>query len=378
MSQIPVKCYLLGSKKPLNKKSLDKVKEIRRFNIDACNAYESLVEKVLAHFKDELSSRDHFKIYWLDDEEEFIGFSSQSELQYALDLQSALQLSNGASAQSAVKIYVAKVKEDKEEAGEASPSENPFDAIHPGIVCDGCENAIFGDRYKCTTCADFDLCAKCEQKKVHKESGHTFLKITMPSFFKPGRCPRKRPHQAHFWPHFKPDTDQFKRLGESFKAFLDPFGIDVDYYVDNWNKKRNEGDVKKEDVQMNDVETKAEEKTAEEQKPRTEEQKPAATEASEASNAPSAPVLNSLIMNSSNLMSFDNISNAEQKKSEEIRASDIDLSSFNMVDMEKETQIIKTIEQLKMMGYSDESGFLTRLVSAKEGNLNAVLDALNF
>jgi len=52
--------------------------------------------------------------------------------------------------------------------------------------------------------------------------------------------------------------------------------------------------------------------------------------------------------------------------------------SFVNVDaeVEKDMRIIRAIEALKQMGYSDDGGWLTRLTIAKEGNLNSVLDAI--
>jgi hypothetical protein len=53
---------------------------------------------------------------------------------------------------------------------------------HPGVVCDGCQGSIFGSRFKCTVCHDFDLCATCEGKGMHAK--HDLARI---------RTPRARP-----------------------------------------------------------------------------------------------------------------------------------------------------------------------------------------
>jgi len=51
--------------------------------------------------------------------------------------------------------------------------------IHKNITCDACNiEPIIGNRYKCTECADYDLCEKCESQGIH--SHHLFLKISTP------------------------------------------------------------------------------------------------------------------------------------------------------------------------------------------------------
>lgn len=41
--------------------------------------------------------------------------------------------------------------------------------FHPGVICDNCDFEIVGIRYKCKSCADFDLCQVCKDKNTHSE-----------------------------------------------------------------------------------------------------------------------------------------------------------------------------------------------------------------
>jgi len=51
---------------------------------------------------------------------------------------------------------------------------------HVGVTCDGCQRPIFGIRYKCTECFDFDLCEDCEALQFHPAE-HALLKIRLPT-----------------------------------------------------------------------------------------------------------------------------------------------------------------------------------------------------
>ncbi|PWN36079.1 uncharacterized protein FA14DRAFT_51584 [Meira miltonrushii] len=57
--------------------------------------------------------------------------------------------------------------------------------IHPNVICNGCDKAIVGPRYKCINCADFDWCHSCESNPAlhhvkSEEEPHLFLKINKP------------------------------------------------------------------------------------------------------------------------------------------------------------------------------------------------------
>lgn len=61
--------------------------------------------------------------------------------------------------------------------GAESNTDSP-QAHHYNVICDGCEGSVFGFRYKCLECKDFDLCMTCEGKQMHKE--HTMLRVPEP------------------------------------------------------------------------------------------------------------------------------------------------------------------------------------------------------
>ena len=58
---------------------------------------------------------------------------------------------------------------------------------HVGVVCDGCSSGIFGVRYKCLVCPDYDLCSSCEKQGKHVD--HNMVTIKDPHTFNPWGFP---------------------------------------------------------------------------------------------------------------------------------------------------------------------------------------------
>ncbi|CAL2046753.1 unnamed protein product [Caenorhabditis brenneri] len=56
--------------------------------------------------------------------------------------------------------------------------------ISPDVRCDSCKRSIIGHRFKCTECADFDICQSCEGLAVHSE--HAMLRIVNSGTHVPG------------------------------------------------------------------------------------------------------------------------------------------------------------------------------------------------
>lgn len=215
------------------------------------------------------------------------------------------------------------------------------------------------------------------------------------------------PQQAANNMPFVNNPEQLKSFGENLKKFLDPFGIDVSYYVDSLNKdeakkeenksseqnasKASESEKKEQASKSAEVPTKSDslmDDSIRDSLPSVKEvlipefeqvTAPKSTEKTAETVEPSAPEKDELIDLEKSIhhpfeAAINALKNVAEASAESPDQSIID--GFNLVDIEKELKIIKAIESLRAMGYSDDGGWLTRLVSAKNGNINEVLDAI--
>lgn len=237
--------------------------EIRRFQLQPTvfqrDTYQALKNKIAEVFSLEGSE---FRLYWQDQDGDFVVFSSTSELHEAI---------TASEADGLLRIYVKQTGETdntpSDQASGATESEESTKdgkekVFHPGVVCDGCDASIYGPRFKCIVCPDYDLCSTCEQKGLHPE--HDKFKITHPQTgrgyeaFVPPHCRRwmhrfMKKCQAGQGPcnagasatgegsstepnsgkqgEASTEDEYLKNIGENIASFLDPFGIDVTYEV---------------------------------------------------------------------------------------------------------------------------------------------------
>lgn len=75
---------------------------------------------------------------------------------------------------------------------EPKEEEVPVVSSHQGVehpvYCDSCDEIVYGIRYKCSICHDFDLCEKCERIPNVHTFNHAFLKIKNPKWTSPSAC----------------------------------------------------------------------------------------------------------------------------------------------------------------------------------------------
>ncbi|GFX02471.1 sequestosome-1, partial [Trichonephila clavipes] len=107
-----------------------------------------------------------WELKWKDSENDLILMSSDGELAQAI-----------ANAEDGLlKLYASEKKSESKKDNK----QNMEGEEHPLVICDGCEQNIFGARYKCLQCKNFDLCSSCNYNNKHPH--HDMIKLAHHAF----------------------------------------------------------------------------------------------------------------------------------------------------------------------------------------------------
>ena len=189
MSSISIKAFYLNNFPKNGKLSNIEIKNIKKFEFHP-NQQNEIYKKLFAElnnlFSLKLNNHDEIITCFCDEDDYLISFASDKELMDQAKTNKAsnfniyfLIQSNSISNNQTPSI----VNQDNSDS--MAIISNIFNKTNINIpedkllnlevICDGCKGRIFGFRYKCTKCKDYDLCNECHEKGIHRE--HSFDKL---------------------------------------------------------------------------------------------------------------------------------------------------------------------------------------------------------
>eukprot|EP00731_Ephydatia_muelleri_P030600 Em0022g114a len=409
-----------GQKEPL---------EIRRFFVeqDVSTSYSNLLKKVVEMFR--CVDPDKLDIAWTDKEGDRIVISSDTELAEAttqLDsniLRLTITDRRGKPEEEGEvpeELQIIEEEEIIELEGELLqtpkgkvqlPTQHSIcdrctkgPQLHRGVTCDGCDGPIYGTRFKCLVCPDYDLCSTCESKSGHLE--HNMIAYTSPYergpgswYYRPPWCPWFK-GQESVWMRGRPfdieDRENPLRSicegssGQNGRAdnargkqghgheCADAGGRSGGGGGGRGGRKHGRhgkggrgGEKKSADVglkQTSGSELGVEEKTA------------AVLFAVQPSEGAPNPRVEPLI-NLSEAVGSKNAQDEVMQQAldeflQEVQSEKPDASTDSALSMESE-EMQKALTELEGLGYENTGGWLSQLVKVKKGNIDEVLRALN-
>lgn len=308
--------------------------------------------------------------------------------------------------------------------------------VHAGVICDGCEGQVSGTRFKCTVCPNYDLCSTCQAKGLHKE--HPLLPIFHPmcNMFEwlprgklwrkmrhcmwagaqaqaqaqtqcqaqnqpgPSCCPsgsqqaKSQEGQAqNETPTAQDNMEYLKNIGEGVAALLSPLGIDVDIDVEHEGKKAKvtptppassgppsgksdcssgglskaaDGGPSSEGCTSGGANDQNNQSTDEEW-----------THLSSKEVDPSTGELQSLRMEVDG--GSDNPVPVNQSTTPNQGPSGLrEAALYPHLPQDADPRLVESLSQMLTMGFTDEGGWLTRLLHAKNYDIGAALDTIQY
>ncbi|XP_068884771.1 sequestosome-1 isoform X2 [Aphelocoma coerulescens] len=416
MAALTVKAYLLGKE--------ETAREIRRFSLPPPARYRAIYDRVAELFQGLLRAGPPpaFRMHYKDEDGDLIAFSTDEELELAMPY-----VQDGV-----FRVYIKEKKECKREHRSQCSQEPPRNMVHPNVICDGCEGPVVGTRFKCSVCPDYDLCSTCEGKGIHKEHNMVMFQSPLLNPFEwlpRGRWLRKMRHGVppfpwmHCWGYPGPaapchNSEQPEATAAASSAPAAE-GIEVDIDVEHRGERS-----KVTPTSANQENTNAE---ATSSAPTQNVQTKADwnnTESATQVNVVAEQIQDMVIDPVPTQMedgSFHSQEHSESSSSsggeedwthlssKEVDPSTGELQSLQMPDTdgpssldvprdppqpgptglreaalyphlppEADPRLIESLSQMLSMGFSDEGGWLTRLLQTKNCDIGAALDAIQY
>ncbi|KAM4764171.1 sequestosome-1 isoform 3-T3 [Cyanocitta cristata] len=416
MAALTVKAYLLGKE--------ETAREIRRFSLPPPARYRAIYDRVAELFQGLLRAGPPpaFRMHYKDEDGDLIAFSTDEELELAMPY-----VQDGV-----FRVYIKEKKECKREHRSQCSQEPPRNMVHPNVICDGCEGPVVGTRFKCSVCPDYDLCSTCEGKGIHKEHNMVMFQSPLLNPFEwlpRGRWLRKMRHGVppfpwmHCWGYPGPaapcqNSEQPEATAAASSA-PPAEGIEVDIDVEHRGERS-----KVTPTSANQENTNAE---ATSSAPTQNVQTKADwnnTESATQVNVVAEQIQDMVIDPVPTQMedgSFHSQEHSESSSSsggeedwthlssKEVDPSTGELQSLQMPDTdgpssldvpqdppqpgptglreaalyphlppEADPRLIESLSQMLSMGFSDEGGWLTRLLQTKNCDIGAALDAIQY
>ncbi|XP_042682528.1 sequestosome-1 isoform X2 [Centrocercus urophasianus] len=416
MAALTVKAYLLGKE--------DATREIRRFSLMPPVRYQAVHDRVAELFQGLLRAGPPpaFRMHYKDEDGDLIAFSTDEELDMAMPY-----VQDGV-----FRVYIREKKECRREHRSQCSQEPPRDMVHPNVICDGCEGPVVGARFKCTVCPDYDLCSTCEGKGIHKEHNMVMFQSPLLNPFEwlpRGRWLRKMRHGVppfpwmHCWGYPGPAAPcQNSEQAQASAAASSPpaaGGIEVDIDVEHGgqrskvtpappNQESNNAESSSSTLNQNsqtkpywnstdsatvvsNVAEQIQDMVIDPVPTQMEDGSLQSQEHSESSSSsggdedwthlsskevdPSTGELQSLQMpETDDPSSLDVAQEAPQAGPTGLREAAL----YPHLPPEADPRLIESLSQMLSMGFSDEGGWLTRLLQTKNCDIGAALDAIQY
>ncbi|XP_054245254.1 sequestosome-1 isoform X2 [Indicator indicator] len=416
MAALTVKAYLLGKE--------EAAREIRRFSLPPPARYQAIYDRIAELFQGLLRAGPPaaFRMHYKDEDGDLIAFSTDEELEMAMPY-----VQDGV-----FRVYVKEKKECRREHRSQCSQEPARDMVHPNVICDGCEGPVVGARFKCTVCPDYDLCSSCEGKGIHKEHNMVMFQSPLLNPFEwlpRGRWLRKMRHGVppfpwmHCWgyPGSAAPCQNSEQAQTSAAPSSQPAaeGIEVDIDVEHggqrskvtpacsnqekstaepssstpnqnvqtkpdWNSTDAVTEVKGVVEQIQDMVIDPVPKQVGDDSFQSQEHSESSsssggdedwTHLSSKEVDPSTGELQSLQMPETDGPSSLDVS---QESSQPGPTGLREAALYPHLPPEADPRLIESLSQMLSMGFSDEGGWLTRLLQTKNCDIGAALDAIQY